>query len=222
MTCEWPILRWKASWRTPAYNEYFNTDGSKATPLFDGSFGCCFRSQAARQWSGVCISVTLRLVYRHLLRRPRRSSANTVARHTLPSIVLVCVVESPPPKAIRIGLLSRGIVWTADGEKKGPVKKRQWKRRVTSCADRSAAISEYDEPSWRAHRSMSDQTSLFDMRLYCPADRSSRGQILVLIPQQRRPRLSRDALVILFECRCSLRLITESSTLVAHDVRSIE
>lgn len=72
-----------AALRTSAYSEYFNTDGSKATPLFDGSFGRCFRSQAARQWSGVCISVTLWLVYRHLLRRPRRSSANTVARHTV-------------------------------------------------------------------------------------------------------------------------------------------
>lgn len=142
-----------AAVRTSAYNEYFNTDGSKATPLFDGSFGRCFWSQAARQWSGVCISVTLWLVYRHLLRRPRRSSANTVARHTLPSIALVC--ESSLLPLFRKPLDTYRLIITRNspddrrGKKDIRPKKRtrQRKRRKMNRVDRSVAISECDESS---------------------------------------------------------------------------
>jgi len=132
-----------ATVRTPAYNEYFNTDGSKATPLFDGSFGRCFRNQAARHWSGVCISVTLWLVYRHLLyRRPRRSSANTVARHTLPNITLPSFALSKISRK-HIGLLLREMIQMT-GEKRVPSKSNNG----STIRDRSAVISECDEPKF--------------------------------------------------------------------------
>lgn len=160
--------------------------------------------------AGVCISTTLRLVYRHLLHQPRRSSANTIARHTYVASSIPFAAPTQPSESDTHQLIviremqrrSRGSEREQNEEniERQRERRREERRihqitlrtegRVTRIV-RDATIPECDEPSLTsACGTVSDQTSLFDTRLHCSADGKLNGVNSRLNPRQGRGKAS--------------------------------
>lgn len=203
--------------RTSAYNEYFNTDGSKATPLFD-SFGRCFRNQAGRQWSGVCISVTLRLVYRHLLRHPPVGHPQIQLRD-IRYRASSSFAESPLRRPLesdrcRLIITRDGIVCVTDEKKRDSLKATETPCNELRRPERQQFRNATNQV-W-AHRSVSAQTLISDMRLYCFADRSSTNFRLNLDATEQASRCAYNSVRLPLQ----VYVIAESVTLVARDARS--